>query len=408
LDNTDVDRVKNMAYDEAPAPSRPRVLVLSFSRIARDPRVLRQIHLFQEFADVISCGYGPAPDGVIRHVEIPENLPAWHSSKSRVGFLLGVRRYHRLYFGADKVRLVQDQIPAGSVDVVVANDVLAVPLAVSLKPRRGVHADLHEYAPKQGEDDLKWRLSVGPFMDWACRQYVTKADSVSTVAEGIADEYASVYGIPKPSIVPNASAYDDRANPTPVHSPLRLVHTGAAGRVRRIEVMIEAVRRANELRPGTATLDLVLVPGEQRYIDELAQKVATVPGGAVRMKAPVPFEQIVPMLQAYDIGFYLCPPRNFNMEHALPNKLFEFIQARLALLIGPSPEMQALVERHGVGLVAGGFDAESAAVALTGMTEADVLRMKEASHAAAKELSAEATSSPWPDAVRKIAGVSNG
>lgn len=397
-----------MPHDEASGPTRPRVLVVSFSGIARDPRVLRQIGLFREFADVISCGYGPSPDGVVRHVEIPESLPAWHASKLRVGFLLGTRRYHRFYFGADKVRLVQNHISAGSVDVVVANDVLAVPLAVSLKPRRGVHADLHEYAPKQGEDDLKWRLWTGPFMDWACRRYVTKADSVSTVAEGIAEEYASVYGITKPSVVPNASAYEDRSSPTPVQSPLRLVHTGAAGRVRRIEVMIDAVRRANELRPGTATLDLVLVPGEQRYIDELAQKVAAVPDCAVRMRAPVPFEQIVPMLQDYDIGFYLCPPSNFNMEHALPNKLFEFIQARLALLIGPSPEMQALVERHGVGLVAGGFDAESAAVALTGMTAAEVLRMKEASHAAARELSAEATSSAWPAAVRKLAGISNG
>lgn len=397
-----------MPHDEAPGATRPQVLVLSFSRIARDPRVLRQIRLFQEFSDVVSCGYGPSPDGVIRHVEIPDNLPAWHSSKARVRFLLGARRYHRLYFGAEKVRLVQEHFPAGSVDVVVANDVLAVPLAVSLRPRRGMHADLHEYAPKQAEDDLKWRLLMGPFMDWACRQFVTKADSVSTVADGIAEKYAATYGIPKPSVVPNASAYDDRFSPSPVQSPLRLVHTGAAGRVRRIEVMIDAVRRANQLRPGTATLDLVLVPGDQRYIDELAQKAATVPHGAVRMKPAVPFEQIVPMLRAYDIGFYLCPPSNFNMEHALPNKLFEFIQARLALLIGPSPEMQALVERHGVGLVAGGFDAESAAAVLAGMTEADVARMKEASHSAAWELSAEATSSAWPAAVREIAGISNG
>lgn len=397
-----------MQHDDAPGTTRPQVLVLSFSTIARDPRVLRQLRLFREFADVISCGYGPSPEGVVRHVEVPDNLPAWHANKLRVGLYLSARRYHRLYFGADKVQFVQRQFPKGSVDVIVANDVLAVPLAISLQPRRGVHADLHEYAPKQAEDDLKWRIMMAPFMDWACRNYVTLADSVSTVADGIADEYASVYGIPTPSVVPNASAYKDRVRPTDVQSPLRLVHTGAAGRVRKIEVMIDAVRRANELRPGTATLDLILVPGEQRYIDELARKAAEVPDGAVRLKPPVPIDEIVPMLQAYDVGFYLCPPSNFNMEHALPNKLFEFIQARLALLIGPSPEMRALVERHGVGIVAEGFDAESAAALLTTVTEAEVLRMKEASHATARSLSAEATSRAWPAAVRAIAGISNG
>lgn len=394
-----------MPTNSSAGATRPRVLVLSFSHIARDPRVLRQIRLFREFADVLSCGYGPAPDGVVQHVEVPGALPAWHPSRSRVGLYLGARRYERLYFGADKIRFVQERVPSGSVDVIVANDVLAVPLAVSLKPQKGVHADLHEYAPKQNDDDLKWRLMMKPFMDWACRRYVTQANSVSTVADGIADKYASVYGIRKPSVVPNASSFDDRFSPTPVRSPLRLVHTGAAGRVRKIEVMIDAVRRANEIRPGTATLDLVLVPGEQRYIVELGEKAAQVPDGAVRMRPPVSFEQIVPMLQDYDIGFYLCPPSNFNMEHALPNKLFEFIQARLALFIGPSPEMRALVNRYGIGMVAKGFDAESAAVALTEMSPAEVSQWKKASHAAAEELSAEATSSAWSRAVKMIAAI---
>ncbi len=384
---------------------RPRILVLSFSPISRDPRVLRQIRLFREFADVVSCGYGETPEGVIEHIEVPASFKSWRVSYKKVASLLAARLHSRLYFHSQRVRFVRDHIAPGSIDVVVANDAIAVPLALALRPRKGVHADLHEYAPKQGEDDRRWRLLVGPLMDWACRNYVTKADSVSTVSKGIAEEYASAYGIPEPSVVPNASAYVDGIKPTPVESPLRLVHTGAAGRVRRIEVMIDAVRLANEMHPGTATLDLVLVPGEQRYIDELTSKAATVPDGAIRMRTAVPFNQIVPMLQEYDVGFYLCPPSNFNMEHALPNKLFEFIQARLAIVIGPSPEMARVTNEYKLGKVADAFDAESAARVLVDLTAEEVAVMKKNADAAAFDLSAEKVTGPWIDAVKTLAAI---
>lgn len=391
--------------DDQRFPKRPRVLVLSFSPIIRDPRVLRQIRLFREFADVVSCGYGEAPEGVVEHIQIPDRFQSWRPSYKKVAALLATRRHQRLYFRSERVRFVRNRIPEGTIDVVVANDVLAVPLALALRPVKGVHADLHEYAPRQGEHDRRWRLLVGPLMDWACREHVTRVDSVSTVGKRIAEEYASVYRIVEPTVVPNASAYDDRFAPTPVQWPLRLIHTGAAGRGRKIEVMIEAVRRANEIRPGTATMDLVLVPGEQRYIDELTALASDVPDSAVRMKSPVPFEQIVPMLQHYDVGIFVCPPSTFNLKHALPNKFFEFIQARLAIVIGPSPEMSRLVEEYGVGCVAAGFDAESTAQVLLSFTEERVYALKERAHAAAFALSSEQLTRPWVDAVKTLAAI---
>ncbi|WP_019483069.1 hypothetical protein [Arthrobacter sp. TB 23] len=381
---------------------RPRILVLSFSPIHRDPRVLRQIQFFSQFADVLSCGYGAAPEGVVEHIEIPIEFKPWRPDFKSAAALLAARFYERLYFDSDRVKHVLRNIPAGSMDVIVANDALAVPAAVALRPRKGIHADLHEYAPRQGEDKLQWRLLVAPFMDWACRKYVTKADSVSTVAKGIAEEYARVYGIAEPSVVPNAAWYQPTLAPTPVGAPLRLVHTGVAGRGRKIEVMLDAVARANELQPGTATLDLFLVAGEQSYIDELTVKADAVADGAVNVLPPVSFSQIVPLLHGYDIGIFLCPPSTFNLLHALPNKLFEFVQARLGILIGPSPEMVQVVEKHDLGWVANGFDAESSARLLIGLTPEQVAAKKRASDKAAESLSAENAASIWIAAVEKL------
>lgn len=380
--------------------TRLRVLVLSFSPIIRDPRVLRQVRLFQEVADVTTCGYGEAPSGVAAHIEVPAHFAAWRSDFKKTALLLGLRRHEQLYFGSERIRYVQEQIPAGQFDVIFANDALAVPAAISLKPRLGVHADLHEYAPRQGEDRLQWRLLIGPLMKWACKRYVTKANSVSTVAHGIAEEYSKVYGIVRPVVVPNASSYEPSLSPTPTQAPLRIVHAGAAARVRRIEVMIDAVARANELRPNTATFDVVLVPGDQKYIDELRRKAESTGKGSIRILPPVGFKEIVPMLHQYDIGFYLCPPLNFNMMHALPNKIFEYIQARLGVFIGPSPEMKRLVEKHGVGMVSKSFKAEDAASKLVTMSRGDVDEMKRASHEAAAELNAETVTVPWLQALQ--------
>ena len=37
---------------------------------------------------------------------------------------------------------------------------------------------------------------------------------------------------------------------------------------------------------------------------------------------PVPFDEIIPMLNKYDLGFYYLEPKGFNVTYNLPNKFF--------------------------------------------------------------------------------------
>ncbi|MBI9114761.1 glycosyltransferase family 1 protein [Sanguibacter suaedae] len=385
---------------------RPTVVVLSFSPIARDPRVLRQVRLLSAVADVVTCGYGPAPEGVTRHVEVPERLAPWRSSRVAVPVLLALRRFDRLYFGSERIRFVLEHLPPGSMDVVIANDALAAPLALALEPRAGVHSDLHEYAPRQGENRLVWRVLVGPLMRWACRA-VRDVASVTTVAQGIAEEYRREYGF-RADVVPNATAYRADIAPTPVEYPVRLVHIGVAGRARSLETMIDAVSLVERDAPGSVTLDVVLAPGDPTYITELRARADAVPGGVARVLPPVPFDEIVPLLATYDVGVFVCPPVTFNLRHALPNKLFEFVQARLGVVVGPSPEMARVVHDHEVGVVADGFGAQETARALATLTIERVESFKAASDTAAELLSAERLSAPWLRAVEDLLGAEDG
>ena len=76
---------------------------------------------------------------------------------------------------------------------------------------------------------------------------------------------------------------------------------------------------------------------------------------------------------------------------ALPNKIFEFIQGRLALAIWPSPEMVRIVDRYQNGVYSRDFDVKQMAQILNRLTTEDIMRMKRRSHAAANELNSEKT-----------------
>ena len=86
---------------------------------------------------------------------------------------------------------------------------------------------------------------------------------------------------------------------------------------------------------------------------------------------------------------YLLPPTSFNTQHALPNKFFEFIQPRLAIAIGPSPEMAKIVEAHDCGVVARDFEPKSLANCLLKLDYNKINHYKCQSHRIARKLSAE-------------------
>lgn len=370
---------------------RPSLLIMSLSTLVADARVLRQIRLFTTEYAVTTVGYGPAPEGVVEHVCVPDEIISWHKDRR----LLLLRRYQAAYDTAPVTRHLAPLLEPGRWDVVLANDVDAVPLAVTLRPPGGVHADLHEYASRQNEESRRWRWFVAPYRRWLVRTWVTRAASVTTVGARLAAEYRREFGV-EAGVVPNAAPYADRS-PTPVGEPLRLVHSGAARRNRSLGVMLEAVR----LTGRAVTLDLYLVPNDPAYLAELQQEAADLP--QVRFNDPVAPDELVERLGACDVGVFVLPPLTFNYLNTLPNKFFDFVQARLAIVVGPSPEMADLVREHGLGVVTPDFTAASLARALDELTPEAVAGFKAASHAIARDYSAQEQVQGWAHAVDALA-----
>ncbi|WP_218714195.1 glycosyltransferase [Arthrobacter sp. BF1] len=370
----------------------PSLLILTFSPIRSDPRVIKQVELFKDKYRVTTCAYGAAPDGVAEHFALPDDSRGWPSDK--VGLIS--RQYGKVYDGLPAVQAARAVLPKGRFDIILANDLNTLPLALELEPVLGVHSDLHEFAPREKEDNLKWRLFIAPFMRWLCSRYLPAAASVTSVSQGIADEYLKDYGT-HTRVVTNAAPYAE-GFVRPVGEKVRLIHSAAGQRYRKLENFIEAMKEA----PEWLSLDMIVMPNEPDYVAELKAKASTVP--SIRFRDPVPYRQLVATLSEYDVSVVFLPPTNFNLKNALPNKFFEAVQARLGLIVGPSPAMVGLVEEYGLGAITEDFSAASLRKTLLSLTPEIIDGWKQAADAAARPLSAESQVVVWQEAIARIAG----
>jgi hypothetical protein len=164
-----------------------------------------------------------------------------------------------------------------------------------------------------------------------------------------------------------------------------LIHHGGALRGRRLEQMIEAVAHCDP----RYSLHFMLTPNQPDYLAHLRVFAEQAAPGRVIFHDPVHPDQIVQEIAHYDIGFYLLQPDNYNNQVALPNKLFDFINAGLAVCIGPSPEMARLVREHGCGIVTPSFDTAAVAATLNALRPEDIRAMQQGAARAREALNAQ-------------------
>jgi len=342
-------------------------------------------------------GTGPSPEGVVGHVELPAGVD--HLPRTPVGLAALATRRHRLaYRQTPVVRAIAALAPdPRDFDLVIANDLITVPVMLDLAGTTPVIADMHEYEPRQFEDLWQWRLALQSFYSFWCGESLHRAAAVMTVAPGIAQEYRREYGIDC-TVVMNAALYQD-ARPSPTGEVLRVVHHGQAVPSRRIHAMVQAAAGIPNL-----AFDLYLTPsgagpGYLRQVQQMASRTSN-----VRVLPAVPLDQVVSTLNGYDLGLSVLYPSSFNIKHALPNKFFDFVQARLGLVVGPSPEMAAIVSRHGIGAVSPGFDVDAVRATLLGLTPEQVDQWKQATHSCAQALSAEQQAVTLREVVHSVIG----
>lgn len=359
-----------------------RILSISFTPLSTDARVQRQLHVLAEHGEVTTVGYGPALPVVDHHIEIPRDAPSLPQTVTGV-VRLALHHHRQVELKAPGERAVIDAVDAaGPWDLVVANDARAFPLAFRAASGAPIWADMHEWAAAENANSPIWRLLVAPYMDALCSRYLPETAAATTVGGELSKLYASRYGIREPEIVRNAGPYQGLA-PTPIERDrIRLVHSGIAVPERNIEALIDAIHALDQ----RFTLDLYLI-GKADYLSRLRARARA--SDRIRFRDPVPTTALPETLNRYDLGVFLLPIKSLNNRLMLPNKFFDFVQARIGLVFGPSVETDRLITEHGLGIITAGWTANDLVTALQGLTEEEIRGYKTATSVAAKTLSSE-------------------
>jgi glycosyltransferase involved in cell wall biosynthesis len=373
---------------------RPTISIISFSPIARDARVLRQIDYLAPHYDLVVLGYG-APPPRWQNVESVRWVSAdplrWYEMQHLRALLVAGRVwqpstcYELWYWLQRPYRQAFERLRHAHANLVFANDWSALPLGWRLAARWNAPLilDLHEYAPLEWEEQWNWRLFAAPMTVYFLRQYAVHADATLTVAPEIAQRYSEEFGF-LPTVVLNAPKYVNVEDHAVDQQTVRLIHHGGALRARALESMIDTLRLCDQ----RYHLSFMLV-GDEEYIRYLRAYADRVAPGRVEFLDPVAPDQVVSRIASFDLGIHLLQPTNYNNSIALPNKLFDFIHAGLAICVGPSPGMSAFVREWQCGVVAPSFDPAEVAATLNRLSAEEIQIMRRASRAAAARVNAD-------------------
>ena len=144
------------------------VLVISFSDLASDPRVDRQIAALLTRHHVIAAGLAPSGRAGVEFIELTSPTLGVVDGGLGVARLLA-RRFRTAYWKHPTYSAAHRRLVGVRADAVVANDVASLPIASRLGPP--VVLDAHEYAPEQ-YSQWWWRQLVSPYVRWECKTYI--------------------------------------------------------------------------------------------------------------------------------------------------------------------------------------------------------------------------------------------
>lgn len=359
---------------------KEKILILSTYPLDNDPRVLREIEWLKDIYDITTLTTAPSKIQGVNHVVYKPRASSAVKKVTR-GIKYLTKNYEELFW-REEVREASERLKKSHYSRILANDYDTLPIAfdVASKDTR-ILFDAHEYAPEHFDDQWQWRLMVKPVAKAICAKFIPKVDSAWTVCRGLADKYEENFG-KKFEVITNAPEFVDQRPTQTDPDKIRIIFHGMATESRNTHLQIEMMK----LLDKRFELNLMLV-GNSPYVQNLKKLAEGMDN--VKFLPPVETAEIAGFTNQFDIGLFLLPPVNPNYKFILPNKFFEFIQARLAVAIGPSIEMKRLVEKHDLGIVSEDFTPEKMAEAINKLTVDKIMHYKLQSDKSARELSAD-------------------
>jgi glycosyltransferase involved in cell wall biosynthesis len=248
------------------------------------------------------------------------------------------------------------QAIAHQADIYHAHDLNNLPAAYAAARATGARLiyDAHELFAERAN---RWvRLKRGSWRRLEAR-LLPRCDLALTVHDFIAQEMARRYQVPPPVVVLNCPDPPPGFDPAAPHDHLRAaLHLPAAARIVLYQGWISEGRGLENLVRAAALLPpsvVIVFMGYGDYQETLAAR-ARAAGGAdrVRFIPAVAQADLLSWCASADVGIIPYQPVDLNNVYSSPNKLFDFIHARVPLVASDLPFLRQVIAGHALGTVA--------------------------------------------------------
>lgn len=251
-------------------------------------------------------------------------------------------------------------------DVLLANDLDTLPanfLVSKLKNKPLVY-DSHEFFTEVPE--LVHRPRVKKIWEKLELAMVPKLKYAYTVCDSIAKIYTEKYKVPFRVVrnVPVAANSYQKLKPTSENADKIILYQGAVNIGRGLEQAILAMKFVPNAR---------LVIAGDGDIRQQMQQLAESKGlqDKVQFLGRLSVENLTKLTPQASLGLSIEEDLGLNYHYALPNKLFDYIQARVPVLVSNLPEMAAIVNKYGIGEVTDSLEPKLLAQFFSGMLTDD-------------------------------------
>lgn len=222
-------------------------------------------------------------------------------------------------------------------------------LAQILSPKLDLIYDCHEFEAERNAKPAAYLRGVA----WLERRFIHRASSVITVSPSIQAAYRERYeryGLREVHLVRNLPhAVDQRAPATRsfrdrfglAPGDFIVLYQGAFTFNRGLE---EALEAADLLQKEGVHFVFM---GYGPLVDLVQKAAGRLPN--VHFHEAVPYEQVLAHTATADLGLVSVKPTCLSYLYCLPNKLFEYIQARIPVLTNDLPDCAHLVTNFAIG-----------------------------------------------------------
>lgn len=390
-----------------------RAWIISYTGVSNEPRVLRQCEaLLSDGWEVVVCGFdGHSPRPLEwTFVRLPQSYPfsgaftqilvrsgRWarlalrYSSRTPLTRLLAHVAHAStplwLHIRLTLLHLAKAH-PELRADLVIAHDYHTSDIGYAIAKHYGAafSIDVHEYAREQYSNDPEWIKWQRPTIIAIQDDYLRRSDVTTVVCKGIADLLAKESPLKTPPIVIRNVPFKNTQPFRETPEQITVLYHGDLSKPRDIHIAIASVPL---WRPEFRLL--LRGSGHEDYVASLHQQIEQLGlQDRVSIVPPVPFEKIVERANESDIGFFSYTSYSPQIQFALPNKIFEYIMAGLAICITDLTEVGRVVNHYNNGYLIKQHSPEGIAAAINRFDRETIDVFKRASIAASEELNWEA------------------